>query len=88
MVDRNGHACLTDFGLASITCGINSTPITQVEGYSLRWAAPEVLKGGRVTPEADIFSFGMVVIEVGSCTCPRLFSRVKGEVPPDTRVLL
>ena len=88
MVDRNGHARLTDFGLASIVRGMNSVPITQVEGYTPRWTAPEVLKGDKCTPEADIFSFGMVVIEVGSRTCMRLSSGVKGVVSPDTRILL
>ena len=80
MVDRNGHARLTDFGLASI----NSALINRTEGRTMRWTAPEVLKGGKITPEADIFSFGMIVIEVGSRTCPRLSPRIKWEVSPDT----
>ena len=30
------------------------------------WAAPEIVKGGgTITREADVFGFGMVVIEVG-----------------------
>jgi len=32
------------------------------------WAAPEILTGAdRVTQEADIFAFGMVVVEVSPC---------------------
>ena len=42
--------------------------MTGVQGYSARWAAPEVLESGdKNTREADVFAFGMVVIEVRSC---------------------
>ena len=75
VVDHRGHACLTDFGLASIAHGINSILATQAHGYTPRWTAPEILQGAeRITPEADIFSFGMVVIEVGSRPHPRVMN--------------
>ena len=35
------------------------------QGHASRWTAPEVWSGLSVTKESDIFSFGMVVIEVG-----------------------
>ena len=39
---------------------------SEPKGHTQRWAAPEVLKGAdEITREADVFSFGMVVIEVG-----------------------
>ena len=42
--------------------------MTEVQGYTARWAAPEVLgSGDRITQEADIFAFGMVVVEVSPC---------------------
>ena len=38
---------------------------TQVNGYTAAWTAPEILEGaGTITREADVFAFGMVVIEV------------------------
>ena len=53
--------------------------MTKVKGYTEAWAAPEVLeKGDKATPEADIFSFGMVVIEVGPCAFPHLVLEVEG----------
>ncbi|KAF9645010.1 kinase-like protein [Thelephora ganbajun] len=65
IVNHDGHACLTDFGLASISHGINSIRVTHAHGHTPRWTAPEILKGAEeITREADIFSFGMVVIEV------------------------
>jgi len=56
-----------DFGLTSVVRGLNSFFVSRVRGYTAAWAAPEVLLEGcdKATPEADIFSFGMVVIEVG-----------------------
>jgi len=68
---------LTDFGLTSIVRRLNSVLVTPVKGYTEAWAAPEVLeKGDKATPEADIFAFGMVVIEV----CPRVFQSLVLEV--------
>ena len=73
LVDHNGHARLTDFGLASVVRGLNSVHVTRVKGYTEAWAAPEVLeKGDKATPEADIFAFGMVIIEVGPRASPYL----------------
>lgn len=69
LVDKIGHARLTDFGFTSVVRGVDSVLVTKVQGYTPRWAAPEVLASGdRNTREADIFAFGMVVIEVGLCT--------------------
>ena len=68
LIDYDGRARLADFGFASVIRGLNSVHITKVQGYTARWAAPEVLRDGdKVTQEADVFAFGMVVIEVCSC---------------------
>jgi len=70
---------LTDFGLTSVIRGLGSSLVTKVKGYTEAWAAPEVLReGDKATPEADIFSFGMVVIEVGTRVSPRLAFEVEG----------
>ena len=63
-VDDRGRACLADFGLSAITSDIKSTARVH-KYYSVRWAAPEILRGNvGVSKETDIYSFGMVVIEV------------------------
>lgn len=68
LVDQSGHARLTDFGFASVARELDSIHVSEVQGYSKRWAAPEVLlRGDRCTREADVFAFGMVVVEVGPC---------------------
>ncbi|KAJ1394995.1 Serine/threonine-protein kinase, active site [Sesbania bispinosa] len=62
MLDSNYNAHLGDFGLArllknedSVTTNLAGTP-----GY----LAPEVGFTGKATPESDVYSFGMVVLEV------------------------
>ena len=69
LIDKKGRARLTDFGLASITGGDFSviTPQDPDTANTTTWAAPEILKGGPVTKEGDVFTFGMVAVEV----CPR-----------------
>ena len=49
----------------------------QISGYAAAWTAPEILEGvGTITREADVFAFGMVVIEVGPRVLPPLVSEV------------
>ena len=67
LIDGSGHARVCDFGLASITRG-KYTPAPRLRsdgGYTERWSAPEILSGeGTASEPADVFAFGMVVIEV------------------------
>jgi serine/threonine protein kinase len=65
LIDHSGHACLADLGFTSVVRRATSVLVTTVKGHSPRWAALEVLRtGDRYTREADMFSFGMIVIEV------------------------
>ena len=67
MVDASGNPRITDFGLATIARDPSSFPgDPDGQGYTPRWTAPEILQFGKTaTKESDIFSFGMVIIEVG-----------------------
>ena len=61
LVDISDKARITDFGLAQDALGVVSIP----ERRSERWTAPEVLaETGTPSMEADVFSFGMVMVEV------------------------
>ena len=67
LVDHDGRARLADFELPSITRELNS--VEMENGYATALAAPEILRGAdTITPEADVFAFGMLVIEVGPCS--------------------
>ena len=66
MVDRSGHARITDFGLATIARDPDSfLGANEDQGFTPRWTAPEIMHSGKATKESDAFSFGMVIIEVG-----------------------
>lgn len=62
MLDSEFNAHLGDFGLARL---IHNDPsvMTMVAG-TIGYLAPEVTYTGRATPESDVYSFGMVVIEL------------------------
>ena len=89
MIDKSGNARITDFGLAAIVRNPHSLRSTLGEdGHTARWCAPELLKSEKLaSKESDVFSFGMVIIEVGGdqlfpCQPPYPFIKVfTGKAP-------
>ena len=65
-MDAGGHARITDFGLAVVAQDLDVIRDGSDErGDSVRWIAPEILDSrGTHSKEGDVFSFGMVMIEV------------------------
>ena len=81
LIDSSGHARLTGFGFASVVCSMDFVLATEMQEYTARWTAPEVLESGyKNTREADIFVFGMVVIEVSPCVSNHQTFNMKGRV--------
>ena len=65
VVDNIPHARIADFGIAIVTKNLNSIrPLTRQEAHTPRWSAPEILREQNPSKESDIYSFGMVTIEV------------------------
>jgi serine/threonine protein kinase len=62
LVSDDGHALLTDFGLAKLSSGATSTGLSGAG--TTRWQSPELFEGGRKTLESDIYAFGMLIVEV------------------------
>lgn len=62
MLDSDFNPHLGDFGLARLlqTDSYVTTMVAGTPGY----LAPEVSFTGRATPESDVYSFGMVVLEI------------------------
>jgi len=53
--------------------------VVQTNEYAATWAAPEILEGtSTMTWKADVFAFGMVVIEVCTRALPYLVLEVDG----------
>ena len=64
-VENSGLAYIADFGLAKIIKNQDSVKSASYQnGYTIRWAAPEVFIKAEYGREADIFSLAMVMIEV------------------------
>lgn len=69
LVNANGEAALTDFGLCAViaVAGQPST-FTSNGGGSVRWMAPELLIPSEgvlnKTRASDVYSFGSVILEV------------------------
>ena len=66
VIDASGNARITNFGHTRIARDIDQTESTGSLQLD-RWVSPELLLDeSHVTKESDIFSFGMVIIEVRS----------------------
>lgn len=69
LIDNDGHARLAGFSLLTaipdkptvVRVGSASKTVQRVGG--IQWSAPEVLRGGEPSEEADVFSFAMVMFE-------------------------
>jgi eukaryotic-like serine/threonine-protein kinase len=72
LLDGEGHAHLTDFGIAQPEDATQLTETGQVIG-TLKYMAPEVLAGSPATTRSDLYSLGVVLAEcVGGRPAPRL----------------
>ncbi|KAG2743782.1 kinase-like protein [Suillus brevipes Sb2] len=79
LIDSQGKACLTNFGLSTVCGGfVQSATYIGCPG-AIRWAAPEFFigVGQHSTFESDIYSFGSIMLQVLSGEIP--WSEVKTE---------
>ncbi|KAD4179297.1 hypothetical protein R6Q59_022832 [Mikania micrantha] len=63
MLDSNFNTKLGDFGLAKLVDHDKGSQTTMLAG-TLGYMAPECLITGRATKESDVFSFGVVALEI------------------------
>ncbi|KAM0028768.1 putative protein kinase RLK-Pelle-L-LEC family [Helianthus debilis subsp. tardiflorus] len=63
MLDSNFNAKLGDFGLAKFVDHEKGSQITSLAG-TLGYMAPECVTTGRTSKESDVFSFGVVALEI------------------------
>ncbi|QRW23085.1 kinase domain protein [Rhizoctonia solani] len=72
LIDRNGAPRLTDFGCASfLSTTLHFTQTNTGPSYSVRWTAPEILRGKTGhTKEGDIYALGMTILEAFTTEVP------------------
>ena len=63
MIDSNGDAFLGDFGTATIVNSTSEGKGGKLFGFSLRYAAPEMLKEKQKYVESDYWSFGAIILQ-------------------------
>ncbi|KAJ6592918.1 kinase-like domain-containing protein, partial [Mycena capillaripes] len=71
LVTRSGRAVLADFGLASVADSkVLLSTCSGKRGGTMRWYAPELFDGGRISFASDVYAF--------SCICYEIFT---GDLP-------
>uniref|UniRef100_A0A7N0TZ35 non-specific serine/threonine protein kinase n=1 Tax=Kalanchoe fedtschenkoi TaxID=63787 RepID=A0A7N0TZ35_KALFE len=63
LIDFNFEAKVADFGLAKNTSDINTHVSTRVMG-TFGYLAPEYASSGKLTEKSDVFSYGVVLLEL------------------------
>ncbi|KAG6780878.1 hypothetical protein POTOM_013757 [Populus tomentosa] len=63
LLDGNLEARVTDFGLAKLL-GDGESHITTIVAGTFGYLAPEYMQSGRATEKTDVYSFGVLVLEV------------------------
>ncbi|XP_057510575.1 probable serine/threonine-protein kinase At1g01540 [Actinidia eriantha] len=79
LLDRQWHAKVSDFGLAKLLCSEISYVTTRVMG-TFGYVAPEYACTGMLNEKSDIYSFGILIMEIITGRSPVDYSRPKGEV--------
>ncbi|CAH9127636.1 unnamed protein product [Cuscuta epithymum] len=63
LVDGDFCAKVSDFGLAKLLCG-DLNPVPGAMGGTQGYVAPEVASGSEITAKADVYSYGMTMLEL------------------------
>jgi serine/threonine protein kinase len=82
MLDSNFNAKLGDFGLARLVDHVKGYRTTDLAG-TMDYMAPECLTASNASKESDVYSFGIVALEIACGRKP-----IKNNAPQDQRVLV
>ncbi|RWV91735.1 hypothetical protein GW17_00045948 [Ensete ventricosum] len=79
LLDRHWNPKVSDFGLAKLLCSERSYVTTRVMG-TFGYVAPEYASTGMLNERSDIYSFGVLIMEIISGRAPVDYTRPPGEV--------
>ncbi|KAJ7983214.1 kinase-like domain-containing protein [Mycena polygramma] len=89
LVTSSHRACIADFGLSSTATAISSFQFThssnRPRGGTVRYQAPELLRGGHNNTESDVYAFACVAYELLTQQPP--FAELRLEVAVITKIL-
>jgi serine/threonine-protein kinase len=71
LLDENGHAKVTDFGIARALDTSQATLTGAYLGTAL-YSSPEQLQGQKVTPKSDVYSLGVTLYQAATGEAPLL----------------
>ncbi|MDR3241981.1 MAG: Stk1 family PASTA domain-containing Ser/Thr kinase [Lactobacillaceae bacterium] len=63
LIDKNGHAKITDFGIATAQSSLGLTQSDMAIG-SIHYMSPEQVQGGMATTRSDIYALGIMLYEM------------------------
>ncbi|CAK7341367.1 unnamed protein product [Dovyalis caffra] len=86
LIDKNYTAKLADFGLSKLLNKDQTRTDTDLRG-TVGYLAPEWLRNGPVTSKVDVYSFGVMLLEILCCRRHIEPSRVEEESEEDDLVL-
>ncbi|XP_023733184.1 L-type lectin-domain containing receptor kinase IX.1 [Lactuca sativa] len=79
MLDTNFNAKLGDFGLAKLVDHEKGSQTTMLAG-TLGYMAPECVVTGKATRESDVFSFGVVALEIACGRKPIMYMAQENQI--------
>lgn len=68
-ISDDGRALLYDFGFSLLQNSSFSMSVSGPYGGTINWMAPEMLDGGNVSAETDVWAFGMTTLVRFLFTC-------------------
>ncbi|KAK4354709.1 hypothetical protein RND71_026903 [Anisodus tanguticus] len=79
LIDKQWNSKVSDFGLAKLLGSERSYVTTRVMG-TFGYVAPEYASTGMLNDRSDVYSFGILIMEIISGRNPVDYSRAQGEV--------